>query len=289
MERRTFGKTGLEVSVLGFGGAEIGFENATDADVATLLNAALDAGLNVIDTAECYMDSEEKIGRAVAGRRDDFHLFSKCGHTSGLPGEDWDPAMLAASIDRSLQRLQTDRIDLMQLHTCDLETLKKGDVIEVLRQARDAGKVRFIGYSGDNEASAYAVDCGAFDTLQSSLNVADQAALPVVSKAVERGMGVIAKRPIANAAWVAEPPVDAYSRSYWERLQKLAYPGLDVSLALRWTLAQPVHVVIVGTKNPRRWAENAALLEGGPLPVEALAAIDERWRAVADEGWVGLS
>ncbi len=289
MEKRTFGDTGLEVSVLGFGGAEIGFEKAADNDVDRLLHAALDAGLNVIDTAECYADSEEKIGRTLLGRRDDFHLFTKCGHASGLEGADWDPKMLERSIDRSLQRLQTDRVDLFQLHTCDRETLEKGDVIEVLRRAREAGKTRFIGYSGDNEGAKWAVESGLFDTLQTSLNVADQAALENVETAVQRGMGVIAKRPIANAAWVSEPAADAYSRPYWERLQKLAYPELDASLALRWTLAQPVHVAIVGTKNPVRWAQNAALLDAGPLPIEAIEAIAARWKAVAGEDWVGLS
>lgn len=289
MEKRTFGNTGLEVSVLGFGGAEIGFEGSSNAEVERLLHAALDAGLNVIDTAECYADSEEKIGRAVAGRRNDFHLFTKCGHSSGLEGEDWNPKMLAASIDRSLQRLQTDRVDLVQLHSCDLEKLRQGDVIDVLRRAKEAGKTRFIGYSGDNEASAYAVQSGAFDTLQTSLNVADQAALDTVEAAVGRSMGVIAKRPIANAAWVKEPAPDAYGRAYWERLQKLEYPNIDASLALRWTLAQPVHVAIVGTKNPDRWAQNAALLEEGPLPTEALAAISARWREIATPDWVGLT
>ena len=289
MEKRTFGDTGLEVSVLGFGGAEIGFEKASDADVDRLLHAAIDAGLNVIDTAECYEDSEEKIGRAVSGRRDDFLLFTKCGHASGLEGEDWNPKMLAQSIDRSLQRLQTDRLDLIQLHTCDRATLEKGEAIEVLRKAKEGGKARFIGYSGDNEGAKWAVESGIFDALQTSLNVADQAALVNVETAVQRGMGVIAKRPIANAAWVSEPAADAYSRAYWERLQKLAYLDLDASLALRWTLAQPVHVAIVGTKNPARWNQNAAMLDAGPLPIEAVEAIAARWKAVAGEDWVGLS
>ncbi|RYG23215.1 aldo/keto reductase [bacterium] len=289
MERRTFGKTGLEVSVLGFGGAEIGFENASDADVEKLLNAALDAGLNVIDTAECYADSEEKIGRAVSGRRNDFYLFTKCGHSSGLEGADWDPKMLAQSIDRSLQRLQTDTVDLIDLHTCDVDTLRKGDVIEVLRRAKEAGKTRYIGYSGDNEGLAYAVESGAFDAIQTSINVADQANLSTIELAAEKGLGTIAKRPIANAAWVKEPAADAYGRPYWERLQELQYPGLDVAMALRWTLAQPVHTAIVGTKNPERWGQNAALLEGEPLPIEAVEAIVKRWKEVAPKDWVALS
>ncbi len=80
MEQRQFGKTDMRVSVLGFGGAEIGFEKASPQTVAELLHSALDAGLNLIDTAECYMQSEELIGQAVAGRRKDFYLFTKCGH-----------------------------------------------------------------------------------------------------------------------------------------------------------------------------------------------------------------
>lgn len=82
MERRLLGKTGLEVSVLGFGGAEIGFEQASETTVKELLSAALDQGLNAIDTAECYVNSEALIGRAIASRRQDFYLFTKCGHKS---------------------------------------------------------------------------------------------------------------------------------------------------------------------------------------------------------------
>ena len=83
IEKRVFGRTGLEVSALGFGGAEIGFEAAAPATVAALLNEALDAGLNVVDTAECYLNSEELIGEAVSHRRDEFLLFTKCGHEDG--------------------------------------------------------------------------------------------------------------------------------------------------------------------------------------------------------------
>ena len=94
MEKRVLGKTGMEVSVLGFGGAEIGYQGATVATVEALLNSALDAGLNIIDTAECYADSEEKIGQTVGHRRKDFFLFTKCGHASGIDLPDWDPKLL---------------------------------------------------------------------------------------------------------------------------------------------------------------------------------------------------
>ena len=113
METRQFGKTDMRVSVLGFGGAEIGFEEAAAEVVKTLLDDALDAGLNVIDTAECYLASEELIGQAVAGRREQFHLFTKCGHPETPGVGDWRPESLLASIERSLKRLRTDRLDLV--------------------------------------------------------------------------------------------------------------------------------------------------------------------------------
>src|SRR5207249_5800242 len=122
-------------SALGFGGAEIGFESAELATVERMLNAALDSGLNVIDTAECYSNSEELIGRAVSHRRNDFYLFTKCGHSSGIDLPDWDPRLLEQSIDRSLQRLRTDRVDRIQLHSCFEETLRQGDGIRVLQPA----------------------------------------------------------------------------------------------------------------------------------------------------------
>jgi aryl-alcohol dehydrogenase-like predicted oxidoreductase len=296
MEKRTLGRTGLQVTALGFGGAEIGYERAAPEVVASLLNAALDAGLNVIDTAECYFDSEELIGRAVAGRRGDFLLFTKCGHAMGFDAPDWDPGMLVRSIDRSLKRLRTDHVDLLQLHSCSLELLRRGDVIAVVQAARDAGKVRFVGYSGDGPAAKYAVECGLFDALQTSVNIADQEAIDqTLPLARERNVGVIAKRPIANAAWRHPTrPDNSYLEPYWERLRELDYPflrgdpGAAVDLALRFTLRAPgVATAIVGTKNPSRWHENAALAARGPLAESDYRTIRARWAEAARPEWVG--
>ncbi|HEY1240018.1 MAG TPA: aldo/keto reductase [Bryobacteraceae bacterium] len=296
MERRVLGKTGMQVTVLGFGGAEIGYENIAFDQVNRLLHAALDAGLNVIDTAECYPGSEEMIGRAVSGRRKDFFLFTKCGHASGLDLPDWDPRMLEMQIDRSLKRLRVDTVDLVQLHSCSRAILEKGDVIRVLENARDAGKARFVGYSGDGQDALYAIGTGRFDTLQTSVSIADLEAIDLtLPRAAKRTMGVIAKRPIANVAWRwSSKPPSAYHHEYWGRLGKLRYDFLGedlsqaVSIALRFTLAQPaVATAIVGTTNPERWAANARLLEAGPLPASAIQAIRERWHAVAASDWVG--
>ncbi|HEV3167717.1 MAG TPA: aldo/keto reductase [Isosphaeraceae bacterium] len=296
METRQFGKTDMQVSVLGFGGAEIGFEEATPDVVARLLEDALDAGLNVIDTAECYLKSEELIGQAVASRRKDYYLFTKCGHPEVYTTEDWRPDSLLRSIERSLKRLKTDRLDLVQLHSCSEAELRKGDVITALQNARAKGYTRYIGYSGDGQAARYAIECGAFDTLQTSVSIADQEAIALtLPLARERQMGVIAKRPITNAVWrYAERPTLAYHQPYWDRVQKLGYdflrgdPKQAASIALRFALGIPgVHTAIVGTTKPGRWRENAALLAAGPLPAEQFEAIRARWREVADSTWVG--
>ena len=280
----------MEVSVLGLGSAEIGF-NGTDQEVVTeIINDALDNGMNVIDTGECYADSEEKIGVAVSHRRSDYYLFTKCGHTSGLPGEDWDPDMLRASIDRSLVRLKTDHVDLIQLHSCGIDVLTRGDAIKVVQEAKEAGKARYIGYSGDGQEAKYAIELGVFDAIQTSVNFADQESISLtLPLAKERDMGVIAKRPVANVAWRHESGEDAgYGRVYWERLQELKYLFPEMfDAALRFTMSQDIHVAIVGASKPERWKENSQIAVKGNLDAMTLSWITDRWRDVAKPDWVG--
>ncbi len=293
MEKRTLGKTGMDVTVLGFGAAEIGYRGVPQDTVDRLINSALDAGLNIIDTAECYPGSEEKIGQAVSSRRSEYFLFSKCGHDNDA--DHWNPKKMDQQIDRSLKRLRTDRVDLVQLHSCTEQQLRHGDVIDVLRRARAAGKIRFIGYSGDGPAAVYAVESGAFDTLQISVSIADQEAIDLVLPAARaNGIGVIAKRPIANAVWKESSKPDAYYETYWNRLRQLDYDFLKddlnraVAIALSFTLSvDGVHTAIVGTTRPDRWRENAALLESGALDTAQFDAIRARWSAVAKPDWTG--
>ena len=298
MEKRSFGKTDMQVSILGFGGAEIGLEGAEEATVARLLGAALDAGLNVIDTAECYGNSEELIGKTVSQRPGDFYLFTKCGHPHGMEsGANWSRASILESIERSLRRLQTDHVDLVHLHSCSEATLKKGDAIEALEAARAKGHTRYLGYSGDSHAARFAIECGAFDSLQTSINIAGQEALDLtLPLAREKKIGLIAKRPVANVAWKrGHRPSNSYHQTYWDRLQKLRYPFLQsaqleksVATALRFTLSVPgVCSAIVGTKNPARWEKNARLLAAGSLGEKEYQEIRERWEEVAPKTWIG--
>ena len=281
------GATDMRVSQLGLGCHEI--NDVSQEQGTRVLHAALDAGVNVIDTAECYGQSEERIGYALGSRRNSCYLFTKCGHASGFDLADWHPRLLEQSIERSLKRLQTDYLDVVQLHSCTEQILKRGEVIEVLQRARDAGKVRYLGYSGDRQSALYAVQSGAFDTLQTSINIADQEAIDsTVSKARDRHMGIIAKHPIANAVWkTGQRPSNAHLQVYWERLNTLKYPFFigkfedSLSIALRFTLAVPgVGVAIVGTTNPEHFQSNVALLSAGPLPSEQFEEIRSRWNSV---------
>src|SRR4029434_11091384 len=108
MERRRLGRTDIVASVLGFGGSEIGYERASVRTVASLLGGALDAGLNVVDTAECYEDSESLIGRAIGDRRREVYLLTKCGHAGGWSRANWRPKSLLSSIERSRTLRRTD-------------------------------------------------------------------------------------------------------------------------------------------------------------------------------------
>lgn len=305
-----FGRTAMQVSPLGLGGAEIGFAGPSQATVNTLFDIASAAGINVIDTAAMYADSEEKIGRALQHRRHHFLLFTKCGRhpprrgirrivgkarkvfrrlVGGTPLE-WQPDILAWNIDESLRRMRTDHIDLIQLHSCSASVLRCAGTIEALERARRAGKVRYIGYAGDGEPLEWAIRSGRFDAVQLSVNVADQAALAVIPGALERGIGVIAKRPIANALW-RHPvmPQDETMHVYWNRLRELNYDfcrsATSIATALQFTLSTGVHTAIVGTARPEHLRANAQMIEQRISPDE-YTAICSRWKQVVTADWV---
>lgn len=290
MERRMFGRTGLEVSVLGFGGAPIGFLAAEQAQVNAMLNALLDRGLNLIDTAAMYAGSEEAIGQAVGHRRGSIVLVTKCPNPMADGADCWRGAGIAASIDRSLRRLRTDCLDVALLHSCGLDVLQKGEALAALVQARQAGKIRFAGYSGDNDAAVYAAGLPDIAVIETSVNLADQANLTgVLPVARARGIGIIAKRPIANSAWkpLSEQPgmYADYARTYTERFRAMGLTLADLGLsgdaavvwpevALRFTLGQTgVHTAIVGTCRPAHAEANLAAAARGPLPEPVVAAI----------------
>jgi aryl-alcohol dehydrogenase-like predicted oxidoreductase len=296
MQTNKLGNTDLEVSKLGFGGVEIGKENESQETVTTLLNSAIDVGLNLIDTAAAYWTSEQMIGEAISTRRKDIVLISKCGALDGFTRSDWSKKGILETIENSLRLLKTDYLDIAQLHSCSADVLRNGEVIDALIVAKERGYARYAGYSGDFEDAKCAIELGFFDTLQTSVSIADQSAIDGnIKLAHSKGLGIIAKRPIANAVWRnAEKPADAYHHPYWERIQKLKFNFLgksleeSISTALRFTLSiEGVSTAIVGTTKPNRWQENAEYVAEGNLSTAEFEAIRNRWREVADNSWIG--
>lgn len=308
MNKTPFGRTGLSVSRLGFGAAPIGFLPVERERVTRMLNFMLDEGVNLIDTAAMYQGSEELIGEAIGHRRDEFVLVSKCGtKVPGVEGSPFSAGLIAATVDRALQRLKTDHLDVMLLHSCDLKTLQKGEALAELVKSREAGKIRFAGYSGDNEAAAYAAALPDVAVLETSISIADQANIDAVLPiAREHQVGVLAKRPIANAAWkdIGQQPgmYKDYAKTYTERLSKmkldpaaLGFAGSTkaawAELALRFTLSQPgVHTAIIGTTNPDNARENITAASRGPLPEEPVKKIRDAFRqaeSAAGGKWKG--
>ncbi|WP_027461387.1 aldo/keto reductase [Deinococcus murrayi] len=282
MMERELGNTGLRVSVLGLGAGQVGAETLDEREAGHLLHRALDLGVTLIDTARGYGLSEERIGRHLAGRRDEFVLSTKGGY-GAEEAEDWTPLAIRRGIERALRTMRTDRIDLFHLHSCPLDTLRRDDLLAELDRARGAGLIRVAAYSGENEALAWAAGSGHFGSLETSVSVADQWSLHhVLPGAAARGLGVIAKRPIANAAWqFRERPAGQYAEVYWERLQTLELDPGELEwdeFALRFSAFAPgVSSAIVGTARVENLKRNAAIIERGPLPAELLAQIESAW------------
>ena len=238
-----------------------------------ILITALDNGINFFDTSSCYGKSEEFVGENISDKRNDIVLASKCGHSSkfdpNLP--DWSYQGIKKSIDRSLRLLKTDRIDIMQLHSCNVDTLEKGEVIKALEEAKSEGKVVHLGFSGDNEASIWAANCGIFKSIQTSFNLVEQKARYKLFEIVKKNnLGLIAKRPIANGAWRANdnPNVHSapsnYAEEYFRRAGIITRKGkidqepedrILTSMGYVFSFNE-IDVGIIGTQNPKHLLSN---------------------------------
>ncbi len=288
---RRLGHSGLFVSAVGLGAGPLGDARIEAGEAESLVRAAVDLGITVIDTAPSYGASEERVGLALRGIRDSVTLVTKLGY--GIEGEaDWTPRCLARGIDRALERLATDRIDVVLLHSCGRERLQSGELYEPLFAAKAAGKVRAIGYSGDGEALSFAVSSGAFDVVECSVNLVDREALrEVVVEARRRDIGVLAKRSLANAVWNHhELPERDDLAVYWKRLRAMPLPAgvaLD-ELALRFSaFAEGVGCALVGTTRKDHLSRAVEIVNRGPLEPPTEKALE---RSFMDHGasWGGL-
>jgi len=290
--RRPFGHTGLEVPVLGFGALQAGDPRLGEDAAARLLNHALDLGLSLVDTAPSYGLSEQRIGRHIARRRAEFVLSTKVGY--GVDGvADWTYDCVVAGVDAARDRLRTDVIDIVHLHSCGIDLLQAGEVSRALEHCAAAGKIRVAAYSGDGPALRYAVMSGAFGGVQASISLCDQQGLGPLAEARACGLGTIGKRPLCGQPWRAPaPPEDEVHADYWRRFAELRPAlGLDTddweSLALRFAAWAPgVDCVIVGGTDPGHLERNASAVAAGPLEPSCQAALRAAYGRVGAQ-WQG--
>ena len=294
MQTRAFGLTGLHVTPLGFGAMHLNDDRVSEAEVGHLLNAVLDAGVNLIDTARGYGFSEERIGRHLAHRRQDFLLSTKVGY--GIPGQpDWTYGCILAGVEAALRRMRCEHLDIVHLHSCPLVTLEKGEVTRALEDCAAAGKLRVVAYSGENAELDFALQSGRFDAVQTSVSLCDQGNLPERLPALRaRGLGVIAKRPLAGAVWQQAQRPEAFAEGhYWDRWQAMglgeAPEGLSWNeVGLRFTTHCPgISSSIVGTNKLGHFQENLAWVQKGPLSPDLVATLHSAFQS-RDQDWFGL-
>jgi aryl-alcohol dehydrogenase-like predicted oxidoreductase len=293
IETRPLGRTGTDVTILGYGAMELrghphGPATAGE-NAGQLLNEVLDAGINLIDTSPDYGGSEELIGRYVGHRRDEYFLASKCGCLLGPPPpgarppfpHDWSAANVRADVEQSLRRLGTDRLDLVQVHMSPSRAqLEADDTVPTLLALRDEGKVRFIGMSGilPNLPDHIAMDV--FEVFQIPYSAVQREHEDLITAAAATGAGTLIRGGAARGTasedknWTVQPLSSSGppAQDRWQAagLDKLLDDGMSRhEFILRFTLSHPaLSSTIVGTSSLDHLRGNLAIAEKGPLPAD---------------------
>jgi aryl-alcohol dehydrogenase-like predicted oxidoreductase len=295
IETRPLGRTGEEVTILGYGAMELRGEPrgpaVADEQAERLLNAVLDAGINLIDTSPDYGRSEELIGRYVGHRRDEYFLASKCGCPLDPPADapppyahDYRPENVRAGIERSLRRLGTDRLDLLQVHMSPSRaTMEADDTVETMQALQEEGKVRFLGMSGILPHLADHLEMGTFDVFQIPYSVVQREHEELIAAAAAGGAGTLIRggaargAPAGDKEWRQGPLglPEGEGRRRWESsdFDSLLGDMGRLEFVLRFTLSHPgLSSTIVGTSSLEHLEANVAFAERGPLPSELYAA-----------------
>lgn len=269
MKYMPFGTCGFDISLLGFGAGHIGGNDLTESEVSKLLNTAVDLGITLFDTARSYGLSEDRIGKYLIARRKEIIISTKVGYgIHGIP--DWTFDAVRLGIEEALVKLRTEYIDIIHLHSCSIEILKRGDVIDALDKAKESGKIRAVCYSGENEALEYAANVGRFGGLECSVSLFDQINIDrVLPVAMQNNLGIIAKRPLGNVPWkFLEQPYGNYCEEYWKRMKKmnLKLETDWLETAIRFSAyTEGVCCIIIGSASIEHIKENIKLLEKGKL------------------------
>jgi aryl-alcohol dehydrogenase-like predicted oxidoreductase len=294
----TLGRTGEEVTKLGYGAMELRSRRLDPGDVDHLLNTVLDSGINFIDTSPDYGASEEHIGRAIAHRRDEYFLASKCGCPVGGGIGDTPPTgprehiftrgNIRSAVEQSLERMRTDHLDLVQFHISPSpELLAENDSVAELLALRDEGKIRFLGISGTLPNLPAQIAMGVFDAFQIPYSAVERDHEEAITQAAHAGGGTIIRGGVARG--MPEPREDLpdqYRQMMQARRDRFEEVGIDdlagdmspMEFMLRFTISHPdMHTTIVGTKSPEHLAANLAAAEKGPLPADVYAMAKDRF------------
>lgn len=310
MEYRTLGRTGLRVSVVGLGTmVHAGhFGPMKDEESLSAIDAALELGVNFIDTSDAYGAgySETLLGKALKGRRDKAILATKGGNIMAGPNRgktDFSVAYIGRVMEESLKRLQTDYIDLYQLHNPNVEVIERGEVWELLERRKKEGKIRYYGVSINKmEEGVAAVKGGRSDTIQIEYNMLVQdPAKEVFPLAQKANVGIIARAPLRRSLLSGRLKIEDQKRFQGEdvrarnfagdifakelaKVEQLRFlirqPGTTLAqIAVAFCLAHPaVGVVIPGARDAQQMGDNAAAANIR-IPPEDLRRVEELWRS----------
>ena len=292
---RQLGRTGLEVSVLGYGAMELrgaprGREVSPE-QAQKVLHAVLDSGINYIDTSIDYGQSEELIGAYISGRRSDYYLATKCGCLVGPPppgaeGQRFPHIFtrenITAGVEQSLARMKTDYIDVLQFHAGpSKETLEENDAMETVLDLKRQGKVRFIGMSSTLPNLADHIAMGVFDIFQIPYSAFQREHEEAIALATRAGAGTV----IRGGAAKGVPSGEKQQGVPWDLWQGAQLDDLlngmsRMEFLLRFTISHPdLHTTIVGSINPDHLRDNLATVQKGPLPPDLYATAKERLAA----------
>jgi aryl-alcohol dehydrogenase-like predicted oxidoreductase len=292
--KRQLGRTGLEVTALGYGAMELrGTPRArytTEEQAETILNKVLDAGINYIDTSIDYGVSEERIGRYISRRRSEYYLASKCGCLVGAPpaprgqrnAHVFTRDNVMAGIEQSLVRMKTDYLDVVQFHSSpSRQTLEEHGALEALLELREAGKVRFIGMSGTLPHLTEHIAMGIFEVFQIPYSAVEREHEAAITAAARKGAGIVIRGGAAKGA----PTEGKQAGLQWERWRQAHLDDLldgmtPMEFILRFTFTNPdLDTTIVGTINPAHLQTNLDILQQGPLPPDLYTEAKRRLAA----------
>ena len=284
METRSLGGTGLKVTVLGYGAMQLRGPDCmkgpdiTEDRAAEVLNAVLDAGINVIDTARGYGLSEGRIGRHISHRRSEYVLATK-SHCEG----GWNRTNLRRELETSLELLATDHVDVLQLHNPTPADVREGRLVEALQALREEGLTRAIGISTFLPDVMEFIEMGVFETFQFPYSCLQQRHREAMERAAATGAGMIAR---GAASWGGPRGKGArtFIVSLWDRagLDEVLGDMSPGELLIRYSIAHPdCHTNVVGSTSPEHIRENASAARRGPLPAALLKEITGRVKAAS--------